>query len=154
MSVDRPHVKLSKAQFANFLWISGVTTWQRDWLALVQSHYCKLVKFRMLCNLCNNWCLFVPRDLMPNIAWHCLYTASVERPCPDFEHIDRDRVIESIFTITSLKDCDTELNHFFKPNYFLSILTTFTYLMARYENHLKKVNRSLIHTVKPLLMYP
>ncbi len=23
-----------------------------------------------LCILCNNWSLFVPRELMPNIAWH------------------------------------------------------------------------------------
>jgi len=31
--------------------------------------YCKLVMVKTLCILCNNWSLFVPRELMLNIAW-------------------------------------------------------------------------------------
>jgi len=31
--------------------------------------YCKLVKVRTLCILCNNWSLFVPRELTPKFAW-------------------------------------------------------------------------------------
>ncbi len=30
-----------------------------------ETNYCKLVKVQMLCILCNNLCLFVPRELMP-----------------------------------------------------------------------------------------
>jgi len=48
---------------------------------------------RTLCILCNNWSLFVPRELMPSIAWHRWYTALVEFPRPDkidhFIHTDR-----------------------------------------------------------------
>jgi len=61
--------------------------WMREY------HYCKLVKVRTLCILCNNWSLFVPRELMPSIAWHRWYTALVEFPRPDkidhFIHTDR-----------------------------------------------------------------
>jgi len=56
------------------------------------------VKVCMLCILCNNWPLFVPRELMSNITLLHLYTASVEFPCPDkidhFEHTNRDRKTE------------------------------------------------------------
>jgi len=32
-------------------------------------NYCKLVKVRTLCILCNNWSLFVPREMTPVLAW-------------------------------------------------------------------------------------
>ncbi len=43
------------------------------------SFYCKLVKVRTLCILCNNWSLFVPKAVMPNIVWRpSFYTSLVE----------------------------------------------------------------------------
>jgi len=64
--------------------------------------YCKLVKVRTLCILCNNWCLFGLWSLTPVWFGFALYTVWVEFPRPDRQTVyiqNRDRsslVIESI----------------------------------------------------------
>ncbi len=37
------------------------------WHVFAHSKYCKLVKVQTFCILCNNWYLFVPREMM---VWH------------------------------------------------------------------------------------
>jgi len=44
--------------------------------AKICSNYCKLVKVWTLCILCNNWSLFVPREMMPSLAW-CPFKHSI-----------------------------------------------------------------------------
>jgi len=53
------------------------------------------VKVRTLCILCNNWCLFVLIDLMPELTWCPFKHSLVKFPCPNkidrFVHNDGDR---------------------------------------------------------------
>jgi len=63
-----------------------------------QSGYCKLVKVRTLCILCNNLCLFVPIDQTPELAWRPFKHSLVEFPRPNkidrFVHKDGNREIK------------------------------------------------------------
>jgi len=71
--------------------------------------YRKLVKVQMLCSLCNNWSLFVPRELTPELAWHLfkhslgeVSSTKKDRPFRTYWQRQKDRVLESIFTINLL----------------------------------------------------
>jgi len=99
------------------------------------SMYCKLVKVRTLCILCNNWCLFVPRDLTPELAWHLFNTAWVKFPCPNkidrFVHNDGD--IKSKLLSLSLRYM-----------YFAAIIIACHYLLWN-----RLLTRQLLYLIKP-----
>jgi len=64
--------------------------------------YCKLVKVRTLCILCNNWCLFRLWSL--TLGWFCvaLYTAWVKFPRPN--KIDRTEFSYWVYHLRYLKE--------------------------------------------------
>jgi hypothetical protein len=62
-----------------------------DKLIVNNCKYCKLVKVRMLCILCNNWCLFRLRSSMLDRFGIALYTVWVE--FPRLSKIDRLYII-------------------------------------------------------------
>jgi len=59
------------------------------------TYYCKLVKVRTLCILCNNWSLFVKIVPTPELAWCPFKHSLVKFPRPSkidrFVHNDGDR---------------------------------------------------------------
>jgi hypothetical protein len=74
-----------------------------------QKNYCNLVKVQTLCILCNNWCLFVPRELMPELAWRPFKHSLGQVSSPEWDgpfcrywQRQKNRVLESIFTIKCL----------------------------------------------------
>jgi len=61
--VKLPHKENATEESHHFL-MQGFPT------SRIYNLYCKLVKVWTLCILCNNWSLFVSRELTPELAWH------------------------------------------------------------------------------------
>jgi len=91
-------------------------------------YYCKFVKVRTLCILCNNWCLFRIWYLTPVWLGVALYTVWVEFPRPDRQTVyiqNRDRSSLGLNEFTFL--ANTFLNNLFHINiYGYSDITVIT----------------------------